>query len=413
MRNGRIDLSTGKLVDVQDVGVIQKIISARKKEELNGNYTLEFEAVFTSEAEQYIDQNSSFRIYRENPYEWFNELFNISSFTKNVNDDNTVTISVEAEHISYSLNDSEWNVTDFISSGTPQSHLNDILAGTGYVAGVIGDFPDAPITIEYSGEMSRREILMDYVSLIGGELQFYSRLESDTNTFTNFIYIYEKRGSDGIKTVMPKRNIKVLSKTIDKRVLDSDGNPTISYECQPIGTSLYEFSIGDTILMIDPDININSQLRISGIESNPYDLLDIVISFGAIKNGIESSIRNFGASSLDGSYAGGIEDVPEGETVLQGRLPGQWQAIPKGIEDVPADEKNIQGRVNGEWLAISLPPPGGKTGQVLKKKSDNDGDFIWANDETSGLTQMTIQNMGFLSTPLTYQAMTLEADNDL
>ncbi len=428
IRNGEIDLSTGELVNVTDKAVINKVISCVKREELNGEYTLSFESVLDEKIAAYIDKYTTFRLPSplNNVYEFGNELFQIAKYTKKVNSDKTVTVEVEAEHITYSLNDEEYYVTDFTSSGSTGQHIYDILSGTKFDGSPGGNFPDDPVTISFPGTKSRRDILYSWAEAIGGELQFMSRLEGIT--WRTIIVIFPQRGSanipgmvnlDEVRAAIPDKNIRILSESSDVTKLDENGNPTTSYSCEPIGDFDTSLMVGDTVLFWNRPSGIQNKLRVTAMSTNPYNPIETKLEFGVIRRGVEETIRNIEdyESNNSGGGSGGIDDVPTGTTIPQARLPGRWvDSESGGIDDVPVGETTPQSRLNGRWVdSESLDPVRSISlstlsvsinGDVYTPNYDDEGYIISVVDADNNIMNNISLNK-FGATPQEYNAIIL------
>lgn len=123
-------------------------------------------------------------------------------------------------------------------------------------------------------------MLNEFVALIDGELEF--------NQFE--ISIVEHRGSTDSKPVLKDRNVKVVGKTINKKELDDNGDPKISYICDPTYLPKDTYSLGDDIVLLQKDLGIAEALRVVKIEYNPYDPSQSRFTFSNEINGLENSV---------------------------------------------------------------------------------------------------------------------------
>jgi len=260
------------------LGVIKNAINSTRLEEINGENILDFTTILDSKLNSFINDNSVFELD--------NDYFDTAFLKKTINDDNTHTIEVESEHVSYRLNNPIYDIEYFTEIGTPTYILGKILNGTGFTVGTV-EYTDI---ITYSAQeiKSRRQLLMEFVAYLGGEL--------DVNKFV--ISILQHLGSTSAKQVIKDRNVKVISKTINKRVLDDIGNPTSSYSCVPIYLPGDSYSLGDNIILRQRDLNINENLRVVSISRDVYDIKNVTFQFANYTNGLESSLYRIATSTV-------------------------------------------------------------------------------------------------------------------
>jgi hypothetical protein len=229
-----------------------KPINASIQEEINRAFTLSFNAVLDEKSE-YINQNNIVEI--EDNY------FNIAYFKKNRN--NSLTIEADCEHVSYSLNDSEYDKEFFTENGTPEYILGKILQGTKHTVGTV-EFTDVT-TFSIQEPMSRRAILILFTEFLGGELLF--------NKYE--ISIVQQRGRDEGLQFRVGKNIRGISKEVDNRK-KINGLPKIAYAVDVVELSTLEeygdlekVQLGDIVTVIDPDLDINVEQRIVSYSYNP------------------------------------------------------------------------------------------------------------------------------------------------
>lgn len=252
------------------LGVVKNAITATRLEEINGENTLDFEAVFDSQIASLIDENSMFELG--------DDYFDTALFSKTANEDGTYTVAAEAEHVSYRLNAAEFNKEYFTELGTPTYILGKILEGTGFTVGTV-EFT-AQTTYSAQEAKSRRQLLMEFVAYLGGEVKCDKYV----------ISILTRRGSASVVPVIRGRDVKVLSKEVNKRVLDESNNPTVSYKCTPIYLPGSTYALGDDIRLINQEVGINELLRVVRITYNPYDTMEAVFEFANYTNDLASSL---------------------------------------------------------------------------------------------------------------------------
>lgn len=252
------------------LGVIKNAITASRLEEINGEKTLDFEAVLDSQLAALIDENSM--------YEINDDYYDTALFSKTANEDGTYTVAAEAEHVSYRLNAAEFNKEYFTELGTPTYILGKILEGTGFTVGTV-EFT-AQTTYSAQEAKSRRQLLMEFVAYMGGEVDYQKYV----------VNLLARRGSATAKPVMRDRNVRVLSKSVNKRTLDESGNPIVSYKCTPIYLPGDTYALGDDIRLISADVGISELLRVVRISYNPYDTMEASFEFANYTNDLASSL---------------------------------------------------------------------------------------------------------------------------
>jgi hypothetical protein len=261
-----------KILDsnLKRLGVIKAVVSATRMEELNGENTLDFTVVLDSKYDSLITETSVFELD--------GDYFDIASFKKNLNEDDTMTIEVEADHVSYRLNDPDYDMEYFTVLGTPTEILNEILDGTGFTTGSV-EFTQEQ-TYSAQEPKSRRQLVMEFAAYVGGELIF--------DKFT--VSIVTHRGSVDVKPALKDRNIRVMSKSWNKRELDEQGNPTTSYSCEPMYIPGATYALGDNILLIQKELSLTEALRVVKVTYNPYDVSEKTFEFASYVNGLASNL---------------------------------------------------------------------------------------------------------------------------
>jgi len=251
-------------------GVIQLVDSAAREESINGINTLELEANLNSKLSLLITEDSILEVN--------NDYFDIAYIKKEVNESNDHTIEIQAEHISYRLNDPQYNVEFFTEMGTPSYILTKILEGTPFTFGYV---ESTEYTVYSAQEpKSRRQLLMEFVAFISGEVVF-SQFD---------VSILSHRGSiDPIPTITGK-NVNLISKIVDKRKRDQNGNPLVSYTCRPMYLPGDKYELGDNIILINSDLGISEALRLVSISVNPYNESETTLQFATYNNGLAETL---------------------------------------------------------------------------------------------------------------------------
>lgn len=243
-------------------------------EEINGENKLSFNATLTEKVSNYVNEN--------NMVELEDDYFDIAYYSKNMNEDGTCTMAVECEHISYRLNDPMYDVDYFTVTGTPSHILSKISEGTGFTVGNVES--TANITYSAQEKKSRRQLLMEFVALLGGEIEF--------NKFN--ISILNRRGSTDVKIFTKGKNIKVISKVYNGR----EDVPVFAYTCTPIILPDEEIGLGDDILLIQPELDIEDTLRVVRYGYNPYEKMEAEIEIANYINGLEDQLYRIETSTV-------------------------------------------------------------------------------------------------------------------
>jgi hypothetical protein len=257
-------------------GIINDVLSSSITEMINSDKTLDFSVWLTSTMNDLIQG--------DNVIEVNDDYYDIAEYKKGQSNNGKLTADVSCEHISYRLNDPEYDLEYFTHIGTPEYILGKILYGTDFTVGTI-EFT-ASITYSLQEAKSRRQILMEFVELLGGEVNF--------NKFE--ISIMVQRGSVVAKNLLVDRNIEVLSKTYNKRETDDDGNPLVSYECTLIRP--LDIALGDVVTIDYASLDIDVQLRIVSLTTNPYNKYEEIFVIGNFNPGLADDAYRIETSTL-------------------------------------------------------------------------------------------------------------------
>lgn len=185
--------------------------------------------------------------------------FNIVRLAKSIS--NGVPLcAVSCEHKSYELNDEDYNITEFSFTGTPLEGFSQLLGGTNLTAGTV-DFTET-VTMQINRECSRRAALMQFISILGGEIEYDG----------SAINIRSHRGSVDVLDVMDEKAVSDLSVTYDSR------SGTASY-----GMSIYKtaaFGTGDNVQIDFDPLGIHVTTRILSMSYNPFNRREISVEVG-------------------------------------------------------------------------------------------------------------------------------------
>ena len=170
--------------------------------------------------------------------------------------------AVSCEHISYILNDEQYNLVTFVFEGYPAEGLQELLQNTPFTAGVVE--PAAMVECAFTDEspLNRRSALMRFADACGGELEFdgYS------------VHIRTHRGGTERKLLMDGKNVTSLSATFDSR------KAAQAYEVQLF--KRVDLSVGDEVRIVYHPLSIQVDTRIVGLTYNPFDRYTVRVEVG-------------------------------------------------------------------------------------------------------------------------------------
>ena len=172
------------------------------------------------------------------------------------------TSAVSCEHVSYLLNNEEYNLVTFVFEGTPAAGLSVLLSGTPFTVGIVE--PTIPVECAFTDKspLNRRSALLRFADAAGGELEYDGYA----------INLRSHRGSAVRKTLMDGKNVTSLSATYDGR------KDTQAYEINLF--KLVELSVGDEVNITYRPLSINVNTRIVGLTYNPFDRYSVRVEVG-------------------------------------------------------------------------------------------------------------------------------------
>ena len=169
---------------------------------------------------------------------------------------------VSCEHISYTLNDKQYNLVTFVFEGTPIEGLTQLLAGTPFTVGIVE--PNTMVECAFTDEspLNRRSALMKFADACGGEIEYDGYA----------INIRIHRGKSERVSLMDGTNVTGLSATYDSR------KNVQSYEIQFF--KWVPISVGDEVHIRYRPLSINVNTRIVGLTYNPFDRYSVRAEVG-------------------------------------------------------------------------------------------------------------------------------------
>lgn len=267
-----------KILDaaLSELATIAVASSAVRTERINSDNTLNFSIRVKSGYGDYITDTSVFELD--------GDYFDIAYYKAEQQADGTLMIAVESEHVSYRLNDADYNVEYFTEIGTPTQILTAILDGTGFTVGTV-DFSET-MTFSLQQAASRRGLLMLFAAYVGGELEF--------DGFT--ISLLAQRGSSTPTALTVGKDITVVSKAVNKRKLDDAGNPTVSYTCGVYKAAT--LNLGDVVTIGYDALGIDVSLRVVTKAYDPYNPNNVTVEIGNFVSGLEDDLYRIETQSV-------------------------------------------------------------------------------------------------------------------
>ena len=170
--------------------------------------------------------------------------------------------AVSCEHISYILNNEQYNLVTFVFEGYPAEGLQELLQNTPFTAGVVEPAAMVECTFTDESPLNRRSALMRFADACGGELEFdgYS------------VHIRTHRGGTERKLLMDGKNVTSLSATFDSR------KAAQAYEVQLF--KRVDLSVGDEVRIVYHPLSIRVDTRIVGLTYNPFDRYTVRVEVG-------------------------------------------------------------------------------------------------------------------------------------
>lgn len=297
------------------LGTVQDVLTAARTERLNSDNILTFTAPLTTALEPLIAGG--------NVAELDGDYFDLVYYRKGQDPDGSLVVEVECEHVSYRLNDPDYDLEFFTQTGTPTAILTELLDGTGFTVGTVE--PTASVTYSAQEKMSRRMLLMELVATVAGEVEF-DQFE---------ISILNARGSTTPVDLTATRDIEVIDKVYNGREKDSAGNPLVSYTCsliRPVAVAL-----GDVVAIDYPAIDIDVELRVVSITRNPYNRYEVAFEIG-----------NFIPGLADDAYRIETSTLAKGKTYYGARISPE-----NGFESIRSD-KTARGVFNADTFALQV-----------------------------------------------------------
>ena len=226
------------------------VLSASLTDRLSGERTLEF-AVLASRSQKLAPGMTA----------WLEgQGYTIVRVARQITSGLPVT-SAQCEHISYLLNEEQYNLVTFVYEGTPLGGLNRLLSGTPFSVGVCEATTDVEVAFT-EGTLNRRNALMRFIDACGCEVEYDGYK----------INLRKHRGSTTRKILMDGKNVTDLSVTLDSR------EDTQAYEISLF--KMADLEAGDEVNITYRPMGVAVDTRIVAITYNPFYRYTVRVEVG-------------------------------------------------------------------------------------------------------------------------------------
>nr|DAL32948.1 MAG TPA_asm: tail protein [Caudoviricetes sp.] len=189
------------------------------------------------------------------------QFYNIVRVSKKITGGFPVT-TAQCEHITYLLNEEQYNLMTFVFEGTPADGMTQLLSGTPFSAGVIEATGRVECAFTDQSPLSRRSALMRFIDACGCEVEYDGYK----------INLRKHRGSAVRKSLMDGENVTNLAVTIDSR------ENTQSYEISLF--KMADLQAGDEVNITYTPMGVNVDTRIISIEYDPFYRYTVRVEVG-------------------------------------------------------------------------------------------------------------------------------------
>lgn len=237
-------LDKSSLAKIKEIEIVNE---PKIHEEINGSFTLDFEAHYSAKN----DLNNNVIVAVDGKY------FKIAKVIKSRDD--SITLSVHCEHISYDLIVNFELSEDMAFESDARTMIEQFLSGTRFR---LVDCMATDVKYYTTNTLDIRKRLFEVANLFGGEL-----------IFDNFnVSLVWQRGSNKGLTV--ELGVNLIGVTEESNFVENKTSYELDLvDLSGISNTEINFSsaeIGDTITIIDNVLGINTSERILAIDYNPF-----------------------------------------------------------------------------------------------------------------------------------------------
>ena len=189
------------------------------------------------------------------------QFYNIVRVSKKITGGFPVT-TAQCEHITYLLNEEQYNLVTFVFEGTPADGMTQLLSGTPFSVGVIEAAGRVECAFTDQSPLSRHSALMRFIDACGCEVEYDGYK----------INLRKHRGSRVRKKLMDGENVTDLAVTVDSR------ENTQSYEISLF--KMADLQAGDEVNITYTPMGVNVDTRIISIEYDPFYRYTVRVEVG-------------------------------------------------------------------------------------------------------------------------------------
>ena len=189
------------------------------------------------------------------------QFYSIVRVSKKITGGFPVT-TAQCEHITYLLNEEQYNLVTFVFEGTPADGMAKLLSGTPFTVGIIEATGRVECAFTDQSPLSRRSALIQFVDACGCEVEYDGYK----------INLRKHRGSVNRKQLMDGENVTNLAVTIDSR------ENTQSYEISLF--KMADLQAGDEVNISYSPMGVNVDTRIISIEYDPFYRYTVRVEVG-------------------------------------------------------------------------------------------------------------------------------------
>lgn len=236
-------------------GVLQcsfpRVLSASLCDKLSGERTLSFSVLASRSQSLSVGMTAKLD----------GQFYTVVRVAKKITGGFPVTMA-QCEHITYLLNEEQYNLVTFVFEGTPADGMTQLLSGTPFSVGVIEATGRVECAFTDQSPLSRRSALMRFIDACGCEVEYDGYK----------INLRRHRGSTVRKSLMDGENVTDLAVTIDSR------ENTQSYEISLF--KMADLQAGDEVNITYTPMGVNVDTRIISIEYDPFYRYTVRVEVG-------------------------------------------------------------------------------------------------------------------------------------
>lgn len=228
-----------------------RVLSASLCDKLSGERTLSFSVLASQSQPLSVGMTAKLD----------GQFYSIVRVSKKITGGFPVT-TAQCEHITYLLNEEQYNLVTFVFEGTPADGMAKLLSGTPFTVGIIEATGRVECAFTDQSPLSRRSALIQFVDACGCEVEYDGYK----------INLRKHRGSVNRKQLMDGENVTNLAVTIDSR------ENTQSYEISLF--KMADLQAGDEVNISYSPMGVNVDTRIISIEYDPFYRYTVRVEVG-------------------------------------------------------------------------------------------------------------------------------------